>query len=44
MKLDSSQNIVNVHPNFSSINNETSIYMVHFSFIKINILIVEYDS
>jgi len=44
MKLNSSQNIMNVHPIVSFINRETSIYLGYFSFIKINILIAGYDS
>ncbi len=35
---------MNVHPIVSFINRETSIYLGYFSFIKINILIVGYDS
>jgi len=44
MKLNSSQNIMNVHPIVFFINKENFIYLGHFSFIKINILVVEYDS
>jgi len=45
MKLNSFQNIMNVHPIVSFINKENfHINLGHFSFIKINILVVEYDS
>ncbi len=44
MKLNSSQNIMNVYPIVSFINKENFHLFGSFSFIKINILVVGYDS
>jgi uracil DNA glycosylase len=44
MKLNSSQNIINVDPIVSFINKENFHLFGSFSFIKINILVVGYDS